>query len=234
MAPLLLLVVLLLSHIPASAPTLLPGDPKAGAISSSSKSLGSGPSASAPPKDSGDSKQKALEQEKKRQEQKELEAESKVYAKEHRLVSPTNGTGSYKGMSREFVEGHNAVRARYGVPPVKWEKKLARHARRWCNTMRKDCTLKHSVTRYGESIFQSQGNWNATAKDAVAWWGREEAIYDKATGNCTAGHTFKECGHFALMVGKRYQRIGCGRAECYRGGVFMSCNYFTYDLPEVN
>jgi uncharacterized protein YkwD len=148
------------------------------------------------------------------------------------LVSFTNGTGSYTGMPREFVDGHNEVRQGYGAPPVKWNNKLAHHARRWSNAMRKDCQLMHSAGHnYGESIFVSHKStgWNATAKDALASWGSEEPIYDRRTGNCTAGHPYSDCGHFINMVADKNQKIGCGRAECYGGGVFITCNYYLYN-----
>jgi uncharacterized protein YkwD len=148
------------------------------------------------------------------------------------LVSFTNGTGSYKGMSREFVDGHNKVRQRYGVPPVKWNNKLARHARRWSNAMRKDCQLMHSAGHnYGESIFVSHKStgWNATAKDALASWSSEESIYDRLTGNCTDGRPYVDCGHFVNMIAEKNQKIGCSRAECYSGGVFITCNYYLYN-----
>ncbi|KAK8457058.1 hypothetical protein SEVIR_3G121500v4 [Setaria viridis] len=135
-------------------------------------------------------------------------------------------------MAREFVDAHNEARARYGVPPIRWDKKLARHARRWCNAVRGHCELIHSVTKkegYGESIYLSQEDWNATATDAVKFWATEEPIYDKATGNCTGGLPFRECGHFALMVDKRNQWVGCARSECVKGGVFISCNYYIHD-----
>lgn len=248
-----LYVCLALSHIPASAhATLL--DPLANANNTSSllppvhAAAPSVPEAAAPsvhaaaassfvheatapsahaaaPSSSSTEK----DENKKEREQKELEEIEKLKqeAKARGLVSFTNGTGSYKGMSREFVDGHNKVRARYGVPLTKWNNKLARHARRWSNAMRKDCQLKHSGSKYGESIFRSANDtgWTSVAKDALWKWAEEEPIYDKSTGRCLGGRPFSECGHFSLMVNAKNQKIGCGRGECYRGGVFMVCNY---------
>ncbi|CAD6270954.1 unnamed protein product [Miscanthus lutarioriparius] len=185
-------------------------------------------------------KQKQKEKEKERQMAKEkAAAEEKVaqqellkYAEEKRIVSPTNGTGWYKGIAREFVDAHNELRARYGVPPMKWDRKLARQARRWSNAMRKDCQLLHSGHEFGQSVFRSHDDWNATAREAVFWWGKEEAIYDKQREKCLDGKSFKECGHFALMVAKRSTKVGCARAECFKGGVFITCNYNASDLKD--
>lgn len=242
-----LLVLVLLCDFPDSAPANFLENPLAdlfgkanataaapaasatpNAITSAKKS--SKPAAPAPsaPKKAEDPAAKA-ERLKQQQQLKEIEAQSKAYAKEHGLVSPTNFTGTYKGMTRDFMRSQNAVRARYGAPPLRWDNKLARHARRWGNAMRKDCEFKHSG-KLGESIYQKDGNWNATALDAVASWCKEESIYNKDTGECTGGRPFSECGHFALMVAKVHTKVGCARSECYRSGnyhagVFISCNY---------
>ncbi|KAF2932431.1 hypothetical protein DAI22_05g286800 [Oryza sativa Japonica Group] len=143
------------------------------------------------------------------------------------LVSWTNGMGWYKGMPREFVDGHNQLRARYGLQPMRWDNKLTRQARRWSDAMRGDCQIRHSTgNSFAESLYIGRNGWNARASDAVRCWGDEEHLYDRDTGKCTAGVDFHECGHFAFMVRPNFTRIGCARAECFNGGVFITCNYF--------
>jgi uncharacterized protein YkwD len=239
-----LLLALLLSGIPPSAPDTIESHPvgdlltKAGTANATSSSTNSSaPAPPPPPPPSASDLEKQKEKQRQQQEEaKALDAAFREYGRTHSVVSPTNGAGSYKGMAREFVDAHNEARARYGVPPIKWDKKLARHARRWCNSVRGNCALVHSVTQkegYGESLFLSSEYWNATATDAVKFWATEEPIYDKDTGNCTGGRPFRECGHFALMVDKRNQWVGCARAECVNGGVFISCNYYIHDPSKV-
>ena len=245
MAPLLL--VLLLSRVPPAAPasflepledlfpksgtanattTSAPAPPANASSSSAAKPPGPAPSAAAPPPlDPAKKKEKDEKGKQQQQQEKALDDAAREWGRANGVVSPTNFTGSYKGMARDFVNAHNVVRARYGVPPLTWDKKVARHARRWATAIRRNCKLQHSGNQYGESIFLSHNNWNATAKDAVAFWCTEEAIYDKQTGNCTGGKPFADCGHFAILVSKGYQRVGCARVECVHGGVFVSCNY---------
>uniref|UniRef100_A0A0D9WKL1 SCP domain-containing protein n=1 Tax=Leersia perrieri TaxID=77586 RepID=A0A0D9WKL1_9ORYZ len=144
-------------------------------------------------------------------------------------VSPTNGMGWYKGMTREFVNGHNAIRARYGAKPLKWDKKLARQARRWSDTMRTDCVLRHSTgSDFAESLYIGRSGWKAMAHNAMdTWAGNEERIYDPVTRACKDGLAFKACGHFAFMVDPRFTRMGCARSECFnQAGVFITCNYY--------
>ncbi|TVT99024.1 hypothetical protein EJB05_55654, partial [Eragrostis curvula] len=188
--------------------------------------------AAAAPAGSAKEKEKEKE-EREKKEMEEIDKEKKEAAANKKLVSiAVDASGAYKGMTHEFLEGHNVVRKRYGVPAMKWNPKLARFARRWSNAMRKDCESKHSSgSNYGENVFVSRKNtWNATAKDAIWTWLNEEKFYDRATENCTAGHHYRECGHFKNMVNEKLQKVGCARGECYKGGVFMSCNYYVYNF----
>ncbi|CAL4895247.1 unnamed protein product [Urochloa decumbens] len=234
------------SHTPASNATGTP------AASSSSKSAGqhappasgsgSGAHAASPPPPptpppppplSPEKLKEKEEKEKQRQEnEKRLDAEAREFGRIHKLVSHTNYTGTYKGIAREFVAVQNAVRARYGVPPMRWDKKLARHARRWANHMRGGCSLTHSGSpKYSETVYMSNNDWNATATDAINYLVKtEEPIYDKLTGQCTGGRDFKECGHFAHIVNKSHLWVGCARSECTNvPSVFVVCNYYSHD-----
>ncbi|VAH24006.1 unnamed protein product [Triticum turgidum subsp. durum] len=144
---------------------------------------------------------------------------------------PPPGAGFYKGMSREFVNEHNKVRAKYDAPTLAWDKTLALYARRWAAQIQQDCDqARHSPQAhplgYGECFFV--GN-NGTAEDALCSWEREEYIYEKGTKHCTSGHDFRDCGHFVIMIEKTYHYVGCGRAPCLtgprQGQFFISCNY---------
>ena len=158
------------------------------------------------------------------------------FTDEKTKTPPTNSSsntkkdnmGFYKGMSREFVNEHNKVRARYGAPAVAWDKTLALYARRWANKIQGDCdAARHSSKHiYGECFFLGT---NGTAKDALCSWEKEEDIYDRGTTGCTSGHDFRDCGHFAIMVNKSWKWVGCGRAPCTQGPrlgqFFISCSY---------
>lgn len=134
----------------------------------------------------------------------------------------TDGRGTYKFMAHEFLEAHNRVRARYGVPPLRWSNKLAKYARRWSSARRFDCVLMHSPgSPYGENVFWGTG-WDWRAGDAVSSWASEAAFYDWRSQAC---HPGQMCGHFTQLVWNDTQLVGCGRSECFAGGVFITCSY---------
>jgi hypothetical protein len=149
-------------------------------------------------------------------------------------VENTTKKGFYKGMSREFVNEHNKVRARYGAGPLMWDKTLALYARRWANQIKGDCDQARHSTRniYGECFFLGT---NGTAQDALCSWEKEEEVYDKGTDGCTPGHNFRDCGHFKIMVTPAWKWVGCGRAPCTQGPrqgqFFISCSYSS-DKPD--
>ncbi|KAK8938240.1 hypothetical protein KSP40_PGU015873 [Platanthera guangdongensis] len=137
------------------------------------------------------------------------------------LVSFTGGKGNYRSMPREFLSSHNQVRSTVGERPFVWDRQLARFAKRWAEKLRATCLMEHSMGPYGENLFWGSG-WGWRATDAVSQWALERDFYNPADNSCAAGEM---CGHFTQIIWNSTVRIGCGRSECYGGGVIMTCNY---------
>src|SRR5262245_19306942 len=54
----------------------------------------------------------------------------------------------------ELVAAHNQLRAKAGVPELKWSDALAKTAQAWAETLRdKGCELEPSAGPYGENLF---------------------------------------------------------------------------------
>ncbi|CAL4909894.1 unnamed protein product [Urochloa decumbens] len=140
---------------------------------------------------------------------------SEPHVSEHHV--PAEGA-----LAHEFLEAHNTLRAKYGVPPLRWSSRLARYARRWSSMRRFDCVMMHSPgSPYGENVFWGTGNeWRAA--DAVASWATEASNFDWRAQACHPGQV---CGHFTQVVWNDTEYVGCGRAECFAGGVFITCSY---------
>ncbi|KAF6161757.1 hypothetical protein GIB67_013834 [Kingdonia uniflora] len=121
-----------------------------------------------------------------------------------------------------MLDGHNEARNAVGVPPLRWDQRLAIHARFYSNQRRKDCQLIHSPWfGFGENLFWGQGRqW--TAKDAVDTWVGEKKLYNYDSNSCT-GET---CGHYTQIVWRTTKRVGCSRITCNSGNAFIACEYF--------
>lgn len=116
---------------------------------------------------------------------------------------------------QEMLDLHNALRARYGSPPLTWDATLASCAQDWADQRAAGEQQAHrSPNPFGENVF---GNWSccapapfvSTPADAMGFWGGEEPDYDVATNECVAGTV---CGHFTQVVWSTTARLGCGKA----------------------
>lgn len=121
----------------------------------------------------------------------------------------------------EFLNGHNTLRARCNLPPLRWSTKLATYARWWANQRKSNCAMIHSNSNYGENIFWGQGDeWTPT--EAVQAWEDEGAYYNYGSNRCLPD---RDCTHYTQMVWGSTKSVGCARIECLTGDTFIVCEY---------
>ena len=117
-------------------------------------------------------------------------------------------------ISSEVLSAHNALRAKHGVPPLKWSASLAKTAQSYAD----QCVFEHSSTSNGENLAQgTTGGYSVT--DFVNDWYGEISNYDFASG------TGDGTGHFTQVVWKATTHVGCGLAHCGDGNDLLVCQY---------
>ncbi|KAE8008207.1 hypothetical protein FH972_004744 [Carpinus fangiana] len=126
---------------------------------------------------------------------------------------------------QDFLNGHNKARAEvgHGVGPLKWNYTLAAYAQAYANKRIPDCNLEHSNymdTGYGECI--AEGYDQLSALDAVKAWVSEKPYYNYKYNKCVGG----ECGHYTQVIWRDTKYLGCARAKCHNGWMFVTCNYY--------
>ncbi|KAL5989797.1 hypothetical protein ACLOJK_010691 [Asimina triloba] len=147
------------------------------------------------------------------------------------LSSPTTAQMPRRSMGEEptsnipqFLNPHNNVRARQGLPPLKWSTVLANYAASYANQRRSDCALIHSTGDLGENIFWGKGKqW--TAADSVNAWAAEKPFYSYKLNRCLQN---QDCLHYTQMVWKSTTQVGCARTVCNSGDIFIVCNYYPH------
>ena len=134
-----------------------------------------------------------------------------------------------------ITAAHNRVRARVGVPPLRWNAQLAEVARRWANAcVDQDAPrgmLDHSSGR--SDLFEGPlgENLHATTApvaypmQAVADWAAEAKDYDHARNACRGGAM---CGHYTQVVWRTTREVGCAVGSCprLRFSATLVCNYW--------
>ncbi|KAK7302638.1 hypothetical protein RJT34_13531 [Clitoria ternatea] len=119
----------------------------------------------------------------------------------------------------DFLEVHNEARAEVGVGPLSWNHTLEGYAQRYANERIPDCNLQHSMGPFGENIAEGYGDMKGS--DAVKFWLTEKPYYDYHSNSCV----HDECLHYTQIVWRGSLQLGCARAKCLNGWVFVICSY---------
>jgi pathogenesis-related protein 1 len=121
-----------------------------------------------------------------------------------------------------FLDGHNKARAVVGVRPLIWNVSLAAYAQANANKGIPDCKIVKISDPNGPGESLAEGYGNLSAADAVKLWVAEKPHYDHASNKCVVG----ECGHYTQVVWRDTKYLGCARAKCKNGWMFVTCYYF--------
>ena len=121
---------------------------------------------------------------------------------------------------QDFVNAHNAARAKVGVGPIRWNYTIAAYAQAYANKRIGDCNLEHSMGPYGECL--AEGYAILSAVDAVNLWVNEKQYYDYESNSCIGTD---ECRHYTQVVWRDSVHLGCARVKCNNGWLFVTCNY---------
>lgn len=125
------------------------------------------------------------------------------------------GVAVAQDISGEALSAHNSLRAKHGVPALKWSASLAKSSQ----AVADQCSFEHSATSNGENLAQgSSGGYSVG--DFVRDWYSEISSYDFASGSSTGG----DIGHFTQVVWKSTKQVGCAVASC-SGNDLLVCQY---------
>ncbi|KAI9120517.1 hypothetical protein K1719_007550 [Acacia pycnantha] len=120
---------------------------------------------------------------------------------------------------QDWLDAHNKARSEVGVPLMTWDDKVAAYARRYANSRVGDCAMEHSGGPYGENLAENYGDMDGT--DAVNFWVSEKSNYDYGSNKCVKD----ECGHYTQVVWHDSIHLGCAKAKCKNGWMFVICSY---------
>lgn len=133
-----------------------------------------------------------------------------------------------------LLTGHNALRAPLGLAPLGWSSANAASAQAWAAQLAaQGCALRYSSDparreTTGENLLKA---WSTTAYDGykrtpaavVERWSSEGLYYNHAQHRCQAPQG-RQCGQYLQMIWETTTELGCGRARCADGEIWV-CHY---------
>lgn len=125
-----------------------------------------------------------------------------------------------RARAQQVLDKHNCQRARYGVPPLEWDWKLAEDAKKWANNCKWGHSTNASRPGQGENLAASSSNVNCDG------WVAEEK--DWKCGVPYAQSCKAMCGHYSQMVWGTTKKLGCAINRCPGGfppNDYLVCRY---------
>lgn len=127
---------------------------------------------------------------------------------------------------KDILALHNRYRSKHCASPLKWSKPVAEIAQAFADKLRESgCVFQHSSSsKYGENLFFTGPSSNESGIQAVQTWYDEHRRH-----NFKSKRFAMNTGHFTQVVWRETTELGCGKAECNGGDIWV-CNY----LPAGN
>ena len=121
---------------------------------------------------------------------------------------------------RAMVDGHNAARAAAGVPPIRWDAKLAADAQVWADHLADTGRFAHSTwprgtdpEGEGENLWMGTRGYFSYAEMVATWVGERRYFKDGAFPDLSTTGQWSDVGHYTQVIWRDTTRIGCALAS---------------------
>jgi hypothetical protein len=125
-----------------------------------------------------------------------------------------------------ILAAHNIARAEVGVPPMRWDNRLANDAEQWAWHLAQINTMMHwgsegePPNHEGENLWMG-GRGYYSVEQMVGLWTAEESAF-RHTRHWE--DNFHNVGHYTQMVWRSSTRVGCAIASNAQSD-FLVCRY---------
>jgi hypothetical protein len=137
-----------------------------------------------------------------------------------------------QNVNARLLAAHNNERARLGIPPLKWNDKLAQRAAQWAEELTTMNELEHADEADYEEGGEVEGEnlWRGTRdyftpEQMVNLWVDERKIFINGPfpHNATNGR-WRDVGHYTQLIWKSTTEVGCAIAHNNEDEILV-CRY---------
>jgi hypothetical protein len=125
-----------------------------------------------------------------------------------------------------IVAAHNRVRAEVGVPPMRWDDRLANDAEQWARHLAEINGLVHWGSQGEPDNYEGENLWMGSrgyfsVEQMVGTWAAEKSRFLQARH---WEDDFQNVGHYTQMAWRSSTRVGCAIATNGQND-FLVCRY---------
>jgi len=137
------------------------------------------------------------------------------------LLGASSPLWTPQDVDARLLAAHNAERTRLGIPPLKWNDKLAARAAGWAQELTRMDHLEHADDADYEDGSEVEGEnlWRGTKgyytpEQMVNLWVDERKIFVNGPfpRNSTTGQ-WRDVGHYTQLVWRTTTEVGCAIAD---------------------
>jgi hypothetical protein len=139
------------------------------------------------------------------------------------------GTAVRADFNQRLLTAHNRERAALGVPPLRWNDRLAADARVWANELAATGRFEHSPDEPGQNP-QGENLWAGTPRafspeSMVHLWALEKRDYRPGVfPNNSRSGDIENVGHYTQLIWRTSRQVGCATAVGAQEEVLV-CRY---------
>ena len=132
---------------------------------------------------------------------------------------------------RAMVDGHNAARAAAGVPPIRWDAKLAADAQIWADHLADTGRFEHSrwprgtdPAGEGENLWMGTRGYFRYAEMVGSWVDERRYFTDGVMPNLSTTGNWGDVGHYTQVIWRTTTRVGCALSS-NAANDYLVCRY---------
>lgn len=150
------------------------------------------------------------------------------------LVPGNAGAQAERGevqFERVIVRLHNEARADAGVPPIRWDAKLAADAAVWAERLARTHRFEHSTwprgtdpAGEGENLWMGARDYYSYSQMVGAWIDEGRYFTDGVMPNLSTTGNWVDVGHYTQIIWRNTTRVGCALASNEEND-YLVCRY---------
>ena len=159
-----------------------------------------------------------------------MRLERRILAAALLLAAPlmAGATGLTTNWQERVLAGHNRERAALGLPPLRWDERLAGSAQVWADHLARTGAFEHAPEKAsdpeGENLWAGTKNYYSAEAMVGGWLAEKRNFRSGVFPNNSSTGRVEDVGHYTQLVWRNSGEVGCALSRSAREDLLV-CRY---------